>query len=84
MKSLQRSWFLGCLLAAVAPPAQAALDLSAATVQRLDNGLTVIVLEEPALPLVSVQALYRVGAKHEVLGSTGLANFLEHMAFRST
>jgi predicted Zn-dependent peptidase len=44
----------------------------------------VIVLEEPALPLVSVQMLYRVGAKHELPGSTGLAHFFEHMAFRSS
>jgi len=64
--------------------ATARLDLSAAAVERLDNGLTVIVLEEPAFPLVSVQMLYRVGAKHEALGATGLAHFLEHMAFRSS
>jgi zinc protease len=64
--------------------ASARLDLSAATVERLDNGLTVIVLEEPAFPLVSVQVVYRVGAKHEPVGGTGLAHFLEHMAFRST
>jgi zinc protease len=64
--------------------ASARLDLSAATVERLDNGLTVIVLEEPAFPLVSVQAVYRAGAKHEPVGGTGLAHFVEHMAFRST
>jgi len=64
--------------------AAARLDVAAATVERLDNGLTVIVLEEPAFPLVSVQMLYRVGAKHEALGATGLAHFLEHMAFRSS
>ena len=62
----------------------AGLDLTAATVERLDNSLTVLVLEEPAFPLVSVQMLYRVGAKHEALGATGLAHFLEHMAFRSS
>ena len=62
----------------------ARLDLAGATVERLDNGLTVIVLEEPGFPLVSVQAVYRVGAKHEPVGATGLAHFLEHMAFRST
>ena len=73
------------LLACVWPGlALARLDLAAATVERLDNGLTVIVLEEPAFPLVSVQTLYRVGAKHEPLGATGLAHFLEHMAFRSS
>ena len=36
------------------PVASAQLDLAKAAVERLDNGMTVAVLEEPALPLVSV------------------------------
>ncbi len=62
----------------------AALDLELAQVEVLDNGLTLVVLEEPMLPLVSVQMLYRVGARNEEVGRTGLAHFLEHMAFRAT
>ena len=81
----QRTWPLLLFLLCLAPwPARAHLDLAAATVERLDNGLTLIVLDEPAFPLVSVQMLYRVGAKHEPAGATGLAHFLEHMAFRSS
>jgi len=78
--------FALCALASLALPglARAGLDLAAATVERLDNGLTVIVLEEPALPVVSLQMVYRVGARNESFGETGLAHFLEHMAFRSS
>jgi len=64
-------------------PAGAYLDLAAARLERLDNGLTLIVLEGHTLPVVSVQMLYRVGARNETFGATGLAHFLEHMAFRS-
>jgi len=64
--------------------APAHLDLSAARVDKLDNGLTVIVLEDHSFPVVSVQMLYKSGAKDEIPGTTGLAHFLEHMAFRST
>ncbi len=64
--------------------AQADLDLSRAGIQYLDNGLTLIVLEVPELPVVSVQMLYKVGARNEISGKTGLAHFLEHMAFRSS
>lgn len=64
-------------------PAGAYLDLAAARLQHLDNGLTLIVLEDHSLPVVSVQMLYRVGARNETAGATGLAHFLEHMAFRS-
>ena len=50
----------------------------------LDNGLTVLMLERGDLPIVSVQALYRVGSRNERPGQTGAAHFVEHMAFRST
>jgi zinc protease len=62
----------------------AAVDLSSVKRTRLENGLTLLVLEDHTFPLVSVQMLYRVGARNEVTGRTGLAHFLEHMAFRAT
>ncbi len=70
-----------CLLPALA---SAYLDLSAATLHKLDNGLTVIVLEEHSFPVVSVQMLYKSGARNETTGATGLAHFFEHMAFRES
>ncbi len=60
------------------------LDLAAARVESLPNGMTLIVLEDHSLPVVSVQMLYRVGARNETAGATGLAHFLEHMAFRDS
>lgn len=75
---------LGLLAAAGPVPPAAAFDLSRAAVERLDNGLTVLVLEEHAVPVVSVQMLYRVGARDEQIGRTGLAHFVEHMAFRAS
>jgi zinc protease len=50
----------------------------------LENGLTVLMLERGELPIVSVQALYRVGSRNERPGQTGAAHYVEHMAFRST
>jgi zinc protease len=67
----------------VSSPA-AALDLARADSWQLANGMTVIVLEEHRTPVVSVQMLYRVGARNEDYGRTGLAHFLEHMAFRAS
>ncbi len=71
-------------LALGAAPAQAALELAAAERFELDNGLTVLLLVDRNFPVASVQMLYRVGARNEVTGRTGLAHFLEHMAFRAT
>jgi zinc protease len=50
----------------------------------LPNGLTVLTLEEHSQPLVSVLVWYRVGARNERPGITGIAHYLEHMAFRAS
>ena len=81
--------YLGRLLATVflcllATAPQAALELRNAERHVLENGMTVILLEDRNFPVVSVQMLYKVGARNEITGKTGLAHFLEHMAFRAT
>ena len=72
------------LTLAICGTASAELNLRNASIQQLDNGLTVILLEDRNFPVASVQMLYRVGARDEVTGKTGLAHFLEHMAFRDS
>jgi predicted Zn-dependent peptidase len=69
---------------AMATRAAAELDLRRASVSHLPNGLTVIMLEDHSFPLVSVQMLYKSGSAAEVTGKTGLAHFLEHLAFRGS
>ncbi|MDH4055584.1 MAG: insulinase family protein, partial [Gammaproteobacteria bacterium] len=81
---LQSSAISMLVMILAASTANAALDLKNARVEKLDNGLTVILLEDRNFPVASVQMLYRVGARDEVTGKTGLAHFLEHMAFRNS
>jgi zinc protease len=56
----------------------------AVTEATLDNGLRVLVQEDPRNPIVAVQVFYRVGSRNERPGATGLAHFLEHMMFKGT
>lgn len=72
------------LLTLAGAPARAELDLSRAAVSHLDNGLTLIVLEDHALPIVSFHASYKTGSKYDPAGRMGLAHFFEHMAFRQS
>jgi zinc protease len=60
--------------------------LNAAPVQEfvLDNGLKVLLLEDHKSPAVTFQVWYRVGARNEKDGKSGLAHFLEHMMFKGT
>jgi zinc protease len=51
---------------------------------RVDNGLEVLILEDHAVPLVTVQVWYRVGSRNERPGITGISHFLEHMMFKGT
>jgi len=66
------------------PPAASSVPRLAVTEATLDNGLRVLVQEDPRNPVVAVQIFYRVGSRNERPGATGLAHFLEHMMFKGT
>ena len=51
---------------------------------RLDNGLKFIVLERHQAPVVSFVTYANVGGADEPDGKTGVAHFLEHLAFKGT
>jgi zinc protease len=51
---------------------------------RLDNGLTVLVLPDRSVPVVSVQLHYQVGSRNELPGITGISHLFEHLMFRGT
>lgn len=48
------------------------------------NGMSILLLKDNAVPVATVQIIYRVGSKHEVLGNTGSTHLLEHMLFKGT
>ncbi|MFN5513410.1 MAG: M16 family metallopeptidase [Cyanobacteriota bacterium] len=50
----------------------------------LDNGMTFIVKVNPRAPVVSFYTYADVGGVDEPEGQTGVAHFLEHMAFKGT
>jgi zinc protease len=75
----------GGLVAAGNAPATAPVDpLAGATTFSLPNGLTVVLRRDASHPVVAVQMLYRVGARNETIGITGIAHYVEHMLFRGT
>ncbi|WP_019592887.1 MULTISPECIES: pitrilysin family protein [unclassified Thioalkalivibrio] len=76
---------LFCLMALFAAPAAASGSITDNVVEtRLDNGLTVLVLEDRRAPVVSTQIWYRVGSADEYGGVTGISHMLEHMMFRGS
>ncbi len=51
---------------------------------QLDNGLTLFVLPDHRVPVVSLQVHYGVGSRNERPGITGISHLFEHMMFRGT
>jgi zinc protease len=50
----------------------------------LDNGLHVILHNDPSAPVVITSVMYHVGAKNENPERTGFAHFFEHLLFEGT
>ncbi|BBK45239.1 peptidase M16 [Allostella vacuolata] len=73
------------MLVAVALPALAddAGRLSPEAVV-LENGLTLVVVANPAMPAVAHYVFYKVGSIDEPWGKSGIAHFLEHLMFKGT
>jgi zinc protease len=50
-------------------------------VETLENGMKVILVEDHSVPVVSRWTFYRVGARNERPGITGISHYIEHMMF---
>ncbi len=50
----------------------------------LDNGFKALLVERGPLPVVASLLWYRIGARDEHTGETGVSHFLEHMMFKGT
>ncbi|MDZ4662565.1 MAG: pitrilysin family protein [Pseudomonadota bacterium] len=54
------------------------------TKYKLQNGLTVLLIESHKAPVVSVQAWVKTGSADEVKGQEGISHFIEHLVFKGT
>ena len=50
----------------------------------LENGLRLIVVENPRAPVVAQMMWYNFGSNIEQRGKSGLAHFMEHLMFKGT
>lgn len=50
----------------------------------LKNGLTVLLVEDHSVPMISYHTWYRVGSRDEKEGVTGAAHMFEHMMFKGS
>ncbi|HEU4367201.1 MAG TPA: pitrilysin family protein [Methylomirabilota bacterium] len=69
---------------AAAWPARAQAPAETVRAVRLDNGLTVIVRENPVAPVVAVALLVRMGARWETPDNAGISNFTHAVMVKGT
>ena len=85
--ALSLGWVLATALLVPAVSAADSLDIDdpAERLKRyeLDNGLTVLLLEDHATPVVSFQVWVRAGSRDEARYS-GIAHLFEHMMFKGS
>ncbi len=72
------------LVIGVSAEHSAALPAPSVTRAVLDNGLTIIVAEQHAAELVTLNAWVKVGSRDETDELNGAAHFVEHMLFKGT
>ncbi len=58
--------------------------LSRPRIRRLDNGLTLCVIDNRRVPVAATAMIYRAGTRDESPGQGGVAHFLEHMMFKGS
>ncbi len=54
------------------------------SIHQLDNGLQVLLIQNPALPMVGVNVIVKVGSAYETFATSGMSHMLEHLLFNGT
>jgi zinc protease len=79
-----RKLVLGVLLLAGLPTARAQNNPNDVKTFTLPNGMKFLVLEDRSIPNANMYLFWKVGARNEVHGITGLSHFFEHMMFNGS
>lgn len=54
------------------------------SIYQLNNGMKVLLIENPALPMVGVNVAVKVGSAYETFSTSGMSHMLEHLLFNGT
>jgi zinc protease len=54
------------------------------SIHELNNGMQVLLIENPALPAVGVNVVVKIGSAYETFSTSGMSHMLEHLLFNGT
>ena len=65
-------------------PAGSASLPSGVSIHRLDNGMEVLLIKNPGLPMTGANMVVKVGSAYETFATSGMSHMLEHLLFNGT
>ena len=83
----KRNFFIICILLfpLIVLSQNYEMSLPAGTsIHQLDNGLQVLLIENPSLPMVGVNVVVKTGSAYETFATSGMSHMLEHLLFNGT
>ncbi|MDP1677785.1 MAG: insulinase family protein [Bacteroidota bacterium] len=51
---------------------------------QLNNGMSVLLIENPSLPMIGVNVIVKIGSAYETFSTSGMSHMLEHLLFNGT
>ncbi len=88
LKEIYKYLFTLIFVIQISVPAKPAEDIQAlpqgVSIHQLDNGIKVLLIENPALPMIGVNTVVKVGSAYETFTSSGMSHMLEHLLFNGT
>ncbi|MEN8223038.1 MAG: insulinase family protein [Acidobacteriota bacterium] len=64
--------------------ANAASLPSGVSIHRLDNGMEVLLIRNPGLPMIGSNMVVKIGSAYETFATSGMSHMLEHLLFNGT
>jgi len=53
-------------------------------IYQLDNGIQVLLIQKPNIPMVGINTVVKVGSAYETFATSGMSHMLEHLLFNGT
>lgn len=82
------AWIVACSPAPQAEQSAPSVEIASpppgVVVSRLDNGLTVVAIPDPTLPMVGINVVVKAGSANESFATSGASHMLEHLLFNGT
>lgn len=54
------------------------------SIYQMNNGISVLLIENSALPMIGVNVIVKIGSAHETFSTSGMSHMLEHLLFNGT